>query len=266
MEQKAASVNWRELSTALEGMLRLKTLPIGIKLFESEDEMLRVPRIRRLQNKATMCQVIYQARCIGWTVGVVADDFVGGNCATVIGLTTPEPDLMDGTKLTGVWFKEKVDAAKHQQAIPRVPVGKYHAAAFSPLGSGRLDPPDTVLVFGNPAQIILLINGIQWKDYERYEFFCVGETACSDSITQSILSDKPAAALPCFGERRYGHVTDEEMVIALPPRYIAKAIEGMQGLSKAGLRYPIPLWGAQADPSEGLGYSYPDKGKSDKKG
>ncbi len=265
MEDKAA-MNWKELSSMLEGMLRLRTLPIGIKLFESEEEMMKVPRIRRLQGKATMCQVIYQARSIGWTLGVVADDFVGGNCATVIGLATPAPDLMDGTRLTGVWFKEKADAAKHQQAIPRVSAGKYHAAAFSPLGSGRLDPPDTVLLFGNPAQIILLINGLQWKDYERYEFFCVGETACSDSISQSILSDKPAAAIPCYGERRYGHVADDEMLMALPPRFLPKAIEGLQGLAKAGLKYPIPLWGAQADPSAGLAFSYPDGEKDKKKG
>jgi uncharacterized protein (DUF169 family) len=265
VEEKAAT-NWRDLSTALEGMLRLRTLPIGIKLFESEEEMMKVPRIRRLKDQATMCQVIYQARSIGWTLGVVADDFVGGNCATVIGLATPAPDLMDGTRLTGVWFNEKADAAKHQQAIPRIPAGKYNAAAFSPLGSGRLDPPDTVLIFGNPAQIILLINALQWKDYERYQFYCVGETACSDSITQSILADKPAAALPCYGERRYGHVADDEMVIAMPPRYLPKAIEGLQGLGKAGLKYPIPLWGAQADPSAGLAFSYPDQSKDKKKG
>ncbi len=264
MEEKAAA-NWKEQSMMLESLLRLKTLPIGIKLFESEEEMMKVPRIRRLHNKATMCQVIYQSRNIGWTLGVVADDFVGGNCATVIGLATPAPDLMDGTKLTGVWFKEKADAAKHQQAIPRVPAGKYHAAAFSPIGSGRLDPPDTVLVFGNPAQIILLINALQWKDYQRYDFYCVGETACSDSITQSILADKPAAAIPCYGERRYGHVADDEMVIALPPRYVPKAIEGLQGLAKSGLKYPIPLWGAQADPAAGLAFSYPDEGKGKKK-
>jgi hypothetical protein len=32
-------------------------------------------------------------------------------------------------------------------------------------------------------------------------------------------------------------------------------------LSKAGLRYPIPTYGIQMDPSEGLAYSYPEPGK-----
>ena len=33
-------------------------------------------------------------------------------------------------------------------------------------------------------------------------------------------------SLPCFAERRYGGVPDEEMLMALPPAYLPKAIAG----------------------------------------
>ena len=39
----------------------------------------------------------------------------------------------------------------------------------------------------------------------------------------------------------------------------ARGIEGLQGLSKAGLRYPIMPYGPQADPGEGMAKSYSDK-------
>ena len=35
-------------------------------------------------------------------------------------------------------------------------------------------------------------------------------------------------------------------------RYVA-------GISKVGLRYPIPAYGTQMDPAMGMGHSYPDK-------
>jgi hypothetical protein len=41
----------------------------------------------------------------------------------------------------------------------------------------------------------------------------------------------------------------------------AQGIEGLERLSKVGLRYPIPNYGIQMDPSEGLAVSYMDVGK-----
>ncbi|WP_245662191.1 hypothetical protein [Melghirimyces thermohalophilus] len=39
------------------------------------------------------------------------------------------------------------------------------------------------------------------------------------------------------------------MLMALPPEDLVKGIEGMAQLCKNGLRYPIPSYGIQADPS-----------------
>ena len=55
-------------------------------------------------------------------------------------------------------------------------------------------------------------------------------------------------------------VADDEMLMACPPSDLATAITGLQGLSKAGLRYPIMPYGPQADPAEGMSRSYAGKG------
>jgi len=52
-------------------------------------------------------------------------------------------------------------------------------------------------------------------------------------------------------------VLDDELLMALPPADLPKAIAGMQALAKNGLRYPIPQYGIQADARAGLGASYP---------
>jgi uncharacterized protein (DUF169 family) len=71
---------------------------------------------------------------------------------------------------------------------------------------------------------------------------------------------EPSLSIPCFAERRYGGVLDDEMLMALPPDYLSKAIAGMEALSKNGLRYPFPQYGIQQDVRAGMAVSYPGRG------
>ena len=66
--------------------------------------------------------------------------------------------------------------------------------AVSPLTSGRLDPPDICLVYATPGQMIILINGLQYTGYKRFEWSVVGETACADSWGRA-LQDRRAVAV-----------------------------------------------------------------------
>ncbi|MFP5465474.1 MAG: hypothetical protein ACLGHR_11975, partial [Gammaproteobacteria bacterium] len=79
----------------------------------------------------------------------------------------------------------------------------------------------------------------------------------ADSWGRALATGEPSLSLPCFAERRYGGVLDEEMLMALSARDLAKAIAGMQALAKNGLRYPIPQYGIQADVRAGMDVSYP---------
>jgi uncharacterized protein (DUF169 family) len=97
---------------------------------------------------------------------------------------------------------------------------------------------------------------LQWKNYRRFDWSVVGETACADSWGRALATGEPSLSLPCFAERRYGGVPDEEMLMALPPRYLPIAIEGMKALAANGLRYPIAPYGIQNDVRAGMGVSY----------
>ncbi|MFL6793013.1 MAG: DUF169 domain-containing protein, partial [Bradyrhizobium sp.] len=140
-----------------------------------------------------------------------------------------------------------------------VPYGQYQAMVVSPLGSGRLNPPDICLVYATPGQMIILINGLQYTGYKKFEWGVVGETACADSWGRALKTGEPSLSLPCFAERRYGGVPDEEMLMALSPAHLAKAIAGMKQLARNGLRYPIAPYGIQSDVRAGMGVSYVKK-------
>jgi hypothetical protein len=120
-----------------------------------------------------------------------------------------------------------------------VPHGRYKAMAVSPLASGRLDPPDICLIYATPGQMILLINGLQWAGYQRFDWSVVGESSCADSWGRALATGEASLSIPCYAERRYGGVLDDELLMALPPADLPKAIAGMQALAKNGLRYPM---------------------------
>ena len=85
----------------------------------------------------------------------------------------------------------------------------------------------------------------------------VGESACADSWGRALKPPaSPACRIPCYAERRYGGVPDDELLMALPPRYLPIAIDGLKALAKNGLRYPIPPYGVQMDVRAGMSASY----------
>jgi uncharacterized protein (DUF169 family) len=248
--------NGTKIVEDLNRLLRLRTTPIGMKLFESVADMAAIERIRRPKDIHTTDQIVGQAARNGWTVGITAEDLVGAQCSTVIGLHPRDDDWLSGDRMTGVWFGSQPDAAAHQQAMDVVDYGKYQAMAVSPLSSGRLNPPDICLIYATPAQMILFINGLQWTGYKKLDFGCVGESACADSWGRALATGEPSLSLPCYAERRYGGVMEDELLMAIPPSFLPKVIQGLDALANNGLRYPIPSYGISNDVRAGMGVSY----------
>ena len=248
--------DWAAIVGDLNDLLRLKTTPIGMKMFATVAEMEATPRIRRPQAIHTTDQVVAQAARLGWTVGITMDDLVGAQCGAVIGLSPRDERWLSGDRMAGVWFETLEDASAHQHAMDLVPFGTYQAMAVSPLSSGRLDPPDVCLIYATPGQMIILINGLQWSGFKKFDWSVVGESACADSWGRALATGEPSLAIPCYAERRYGVVLDDELLMAVPPKFLPKAIAGMKRLSGNGLRYPIPQYGIQSDARAGLSKSY----------
>ena len=252
--------DWAKISADLERLLKLRSFVFGMRLFEKRDEMEAIPRIRRPQNVHTLDQIVGQAARLGWTIGITADNLVGAQCRAVVGLgNAKDAAWRSGKHMVGVWYSSDEDASAHQAAMECVEDGRYEALALSPISSGRLDPPDIALFYATPGAMIYFINGLQWAGYKRFDWSVVGESACADSWGRALKMHTPSLSIPCFAERRYGGVLDDEMLMALPPDYLPKAIAGMEALSKNGLRYPFPQYGIQQDVRAGMAVSYPGR-------
>lgn len=252
-----SDADYPRLAAELEKVLKLRSFPFAMKLFESVEAMEAITRIRRPQAIHTTDQIVAQAARLGWTVGITGDDLVGAQCRAVIGLGAQDEQWRSGQHMAGVWFASVEDAGRHQAAMDVVPVGRYRALAVSPLASGRLDPPDIALFYATPGAMMYFINGLQWSGYKRFDWSVVGESACADSWGRALKTRQPSLSIPCFAERRYGGVLDDEMLMALPPELLGKAIAGMRALAGNGLRYPVPQYGIQQDVRDGMAASYP---------
>lgn len=260
--------DFKQLTARLEQTLKLRALPFGMKLCPTLEAMQQVPRIRRPQAVHTLDQLVGQAARLGWTVGVTADDLVGDQCRSVVGLGGQDEAWASGQAMAGVWFATQEDSARHQAAMHCVPTGTHRALVIAPLAkwgraegaaSTAMDAPDIALFYATPGAMIYFINGLQWRAYQRFDWSVVGESSCADSWGRALKTRQPSLSIPCFAERRYGGVEDDEMLMALPVADIARALAGMQALAGNGLRYPFPPYGLQQDVRAGMAVSYPGK-------
>ena len=255
-ESVSNTLDFPALVEGLNRYLRLRTIPIGMKRFARREEMEAIPKIRRPEAQMTLDQIVGQSRLLGWTVGCTFEDLTSAQCGTPVGLHPRNGEWLAGKHLTGVWYETDTDSAAHQAAMDCASEERYEALVVSPLASGRLDPPEICLIFGTPGQMIYFINGLQYTGYKKLEFSVVGESACADSWGKALKTGEPSLSIPCYAERRFGGVADDEMLMAIPPAFLPKVLDGMAKLSRNGFRYPFSPWGVQCSPLASMAVSY----------
>ena len=155
--------DWNAIVDGLNRYLRLRSIPIGMKLFETVEAMEAIPKIRRPRAKHTTDQIVAQARQLGWTVGITMADLIGAQCGAVIGLSPQDDEWLSGKRMAGVWFKTLEDASQHQHAMDcravRALSARWRWRRSLPGGSIRRT---SASIYGTPGQMIFLINGLQW--------------------------------------------------------------------------------------------------------
>src|ERR1700731_1491656 len=121
----------------LNGLLRLKTTVIGMKMFATAEEMAAIPKIRRPSAGHTTDPIVSMASRLGWTVGITAEDLVGAQCRAGIGRAPQAAKCLGAQPYVGVGHENAEDPRKPVEALDVVPNGRSGAVLVSPLASGR---------------------------------------------------------------------------------------------------------------------------------
>lgn len=247
--------DWKSITDELNQYLRLRSLPVGIKVLANKGELDAIEKLRRPKTKLSPCQVVGQSIHTGFTLGATLEDIHGENCQCIWGLRPLNNYFHEGEFFVGVWFENSPAAKAHQAALYTVPHEKCEAFVVSPLRAGRIQP-DVCFILANPGQAFMLLSGLVDTNYQKLECDIVGESSCSAGWIRTYVTGKPGMVLPCFAEMRYGGYPDGEVVVTMLPAQLEKALQGLKRLSSAGLRYPVPSYANQTDPRPGMGVSY----------
>lgn len=250
-----------EMGAELENILRLRTKIIAFRRLEHAEELERIKNVARINRYFTFCQVPFLVRVNGFTVGITSHDNINDRCTRLCGLrpATEESKEAEAARFSTSWFGTREEALQQQEEYPRIPPGE--AVVLAPLVKKKFEP-EVLLIYGTPAQLMMLMCGLQKEKYEKFMFSFIGEGACSDSLGQCYVTGKPALSIPCYGERAMGSVEDNEIMIALPVGELKRALSGLKRLHQVGLRFPISNIGPNLDPGPMLAKSNPEMNKA----
>lgn len=247
--------DWKSICGQLTEKLRLRLLPVGLKYFESREELEAVEKIRMPKQTFAPCMIINQAAQFGWTAACVPEHIHANYCRGIHGMFERDEKWFSGKMFEGAWFDEAAEAKKHHAALACLPC-KYAGFAAAPLARGRIQEPDVCILYMNPSQAFLLLCAYQFDGFEKLDFTFSGESTCADSWVSTMLTGKPKISLPCYADRKFADMREEDLLVSMKPEDLCRAVEGLGKLHKNGLRYPMVSNSLTTDMIGGLPASY----------
>ena len=233
--------NFIELGAEVVRLLKLKTVPIGIKLFEKAEAIPK--EFDLMDSHCTVCQVIGMARYHEKAVAATRDlAFACAGGAAVLGFSDIPEDVVDGSRNVGVWAETKDAAQKIFQNRLILEKGKFEAFGVAPLSKLSVEP-DVVQIWGTPAQILALVYANIWDGGENLELSTNGHGAsCYEALVVPYLRNETRLAIADLGDRRYAYAADDEMIVGIPATAFSRLVDNL-GKSYTGCyKYPYEYY------------------------
>jgi uncharacterized protein (DUF169 family) len=184
------------------------------------------------------------ARVYGWSVGLTAADLICVPGMLAFGLA-PEPD--PGQELTSLlcevgFHPEENSARQEVESLTRFGPREIEALYLAPLERLARDP-DVVVVYGNPAQLMRLIQGAAFGLGERAHGDFGGKVECSSYLIGPFKTGQVRVVIPGLGDRIFSMTQDDELVVSFPTRLLEGILLGLaEAGKKIGARYPITFY------------------------
>jgi uncharacterized protein (DUF169 family) len=240
---------WKNIGKDLEDILRPHTYPLAIKLFADQSEFPE--KTRRPEKKIAICQALNLSRRFGWTMGITEDD----SACPAASFTYGWKELIDKSLLTFFFLQagyaaDEIGANTILENVDNLEPGKYKALVISPLTRTKIIP-DVILVYGNPAQMMRLLQGAMNKEGKKLKCELSGIMAsCTSGVLRTFNMQEYQLVVPGNGDRVFAGANDDEMIFAIPATKAEDIINGMKQQSFA--KYPIPISMQMPPPFPGL--------------
>jgi uncharacterized protein (DUF169 family) len=231
------------LNGHLERHLRVATFPVGIRSVRPGEPVPRKAKRpgKDLGVKVAICQAVGFARRYGWTLAFAGEDVSCPIAKAVFGFEPPHAYYASGALADGMYASCREAGARFEDALAKYGHGEISHVVVGPLG--RIDfEPETVLVYGNSAQVLRLLNACLYEKGGSLRSEFSGRGDCSDIVIRSFRTGEPQVVLPCYGDRIFGMAMDDEMAFTFPWRMAEEVVKGLEGTHAGGVRYPVPVY------------------------
>jgi uncharacterized protein (DUF169 family) len=226
--------------------LRLKTFPVGVGFLKQQSDLPEKARrpSETLGKRITVCQGMTMARNYGWQVGLTGEDVVCVLASLAFGLAASE----DPRKEMADSFYESAYKSTYEKTQSEVDQmcfldpGEYEALLLSPLHK-MTAAPDTVALYGNPAQMSRIIQAATFDTEQKIQGLFGGKVECPEYLIRPMKSGEPRVIIPGPGDRIFSMTADDEMIFALPGSFLEALVTGLnESAKKIGARYPISVY------------------------
>ncbi len=231
------------LNGHLEKHLRVNTFPLGIKSYKAGEPLpdrVKCPS-KHLGVKTAICQAISIARRYGWVMALSGDDISCPIAKAVFGFAERNEYYNSGKLAEGMYASCAEAGARFEEALAKYEPGEYAYVVAGPLGRASF-VPDTVLVYGNSAQVVRLLSACLYRRGGSIKSDFSGRGDCADIVIKGKKSGEPQVILPCHGDRIFGMTGDDEMAFTFPFEIAGEVVEGLEKTHAGGVRYPIPIF------------------------
>jgi uncharacterized protein (DUF169 family) len=233
-------MDMKVITETIERLVRPATFPVGIKMLAPGEAF--PPRTRTpadLGSRFATCQTINIVRRYGWSIGLSADHHSCPLGLVALGMKPNVEYLQEGRACVGMYTESLEAGARTEAAVPRFEAGRYGSLFASPLRNHPFDPPDVIVVFGNSAQVMRLLQAALYKRGGYLTSSFSGRLDCADIVVKTMQTDECQVILPCTGDRMFGQTQDDEMAFSIPASKVEEVMAGLEGTHKSGIRYPV---------------------------
>jgi len=241
-----ATSQMAEKSQFVYDNLRLKTFPVGVKFLKEQQELPEKARRPALflKKKIAICQAMTMARNYGWQMAITAEDVICVLASLAFGFTT----ATDARKEMADSFFESDYKSSMEKTVSEVDqmcfldTHEYEALLISPLHKITITP-DTVVLYGDPAQISRILQAATFDTEEKIQGLFGGKVECPEYLIRPLKTGQPRIIIPGPGDRVFSMTGDDEMIFAMPYSFMDRFILGLkESGKKAGVRYPITYY------------------------
>jgi uncharacterized protein (DUF169 family) len=248
MKGELMSEKTKLLSEALNKYVRSSTQPVAVKLAKTGENIEQKAKhpLKDIGNRLSACQGMTIARTIGWTLVFGKEDHACPLGSVFLGHI--KPDMLLEGKISGFYQDEDECAKIMEASVPRWPVDSILETWLAPLGRCEFTP-DVVVVYGNPAQILTLIQAGNFREGPGIKSSSGGRGGCSVWMAGVIQADECSYSIPGSGERIFAGTQDHEMSFAIPDSKFENVIAGLEYIgAKGSYKYPVPNLAILSEP------------------